>query len=81
MTQHKSKSRETNAIRYIWVAFFFWPLLGFLLAWYHIRTKGAKYIIIAFYLLYGLLYVINPAMDGARRADLLSEAHSEPLSN
>jgi len=31
--------------------------------------------------LYGLLYVINPFMDGARRADRLSEAHKEPLSN
>lgn len=77
----KVKTRGTDTIRYIWLAFFFWPLLGFLLAWYHIRTKGAKYIILAFYFLYGLLYVINLAMDGARRADRLSEAHKEPLSN
>lgn len=70
---------ESKTLPYLWLAFIVWPLLGFILAWRYIRFKSARNIIVSFYALYGLLYVINPAMDGARRANQLEIAHLRPF--
>jgi len=70
-----------NSRNHIWLIFILWPLLGFIYAWKNIGSKWSKHIILSFYALFGLLYVVNPLMDGARRADFLKEAYHNPYSD
>lgn len=81
ITPNITQSKSDVNSKQLWIAFLLWPLLGFILAWRKLDEKASKKVIIAFYILYGLLYVINPAMDGSRRAEMLRDAYQKPFSD
>lgn len=62
------------------VAFLVWPFLAFLLALRNIGNRTNLRIILAFFVLYGLTFVVNPAMDSARYAQDLISAYEQPFS-
>lgn len=67
----------------IWVlgTFVVWPFLGFLFACKNFHQPFSRKIILAFFMLYGLTFFLNPAMDGQRRANHLKEVYNEPFGN
>lgn len=72
---------NTKNSAYLLIIFFLWPFIGFILACANIKKSLNKKLIIAFFALYGLLFFINPLMDGQRRAENLKAVHREPFSN
>lgn len=72
-----SKGNESKNAGLTLLIFFVWPVLGFLLACKDFRNKNNHKIIMMFFALYGLLFYLNPAMDGQRRADTLIEIHQK----
>lgn len=81
ITPNIAQGKSDVNSKQLWIAFLLWPFLGFILAWRKLDEKATQSIIIAFYMLYGLLYVINPSFDGSRRADSLKDAHQKPFSD
>lgn len=81
ITSNIAQSNSKINSQQLWIAFLLWPFLGFILAWRKLDEKASKNVIIVFYMLYGLLYVINPTMDGARRADSLKDAYQRPFND
>ena len=67
----------------VWVlgTFIVWPFLGFLFACKNFHQPFSRKIILSFFMLYGLTFFLNPAMDGQRRADQLKEVYNEPFEN
>ncbi|KYP15123.1 EpsG family protein [Flavihumibacter sp. CACIAM 22H1] len=76
----KSFAKADNGARYLIIAFLVWPFLGFLLALRNLRGRLNGVIIYLFFLLYGLTFVINPAMDGQRYANNLKAAYNKSVS-
>ena len=72
---------KSFSTRSLWLVFLVWPLAAFVLSWKNLEHKSSFKIILSFFALYGLTYVINPTMDGARRAQSLLDAHQNPFSN
>lgn len=69
--------RDNNAI--LLILFIFWPFLGFLLSLKDFQNKFNQKIILIFFVLFGLLFYVNPLHDGQRRADGLKEAYNQPF--
>lgn len=80
-SQSQNSSKTSGKESLLWITFLIWPFFAFVLAWKNIRSPNSKKIILSYYTLYGLLYVINPSMDGARRATSLTDAYQQPFSN
>ena len=66
---------------YLLIVFLLWPFFGLILACANIKKSLNRKVIIAFFSIYGLLFFINPLMDGQRRADHFKVVHQEPFSN
>lgn len=64
---------------YNFILFLIWPFLAFLIACLNFSHSTSKIIILGFFLLYGLTFYLNPAMDGQRRADNLKEFYNVPF--
>ena len=71
-----NKNLRDNNARLL-ILFVFWPFLGFLLALKNFQNKFNQKIILIFFVLFGLLFYINPLQDGQRRADGLKEAYNQ----
>ncbi len=83
VTQVQKKIAIINSANkgYLILIFIFWPFIAFLLACADFKNKASKKIILAFFALYGLLFFLNPLMDGFRRAEHLRTIAELPLSN
>lgn len=83
MIQSSNKPVESNSLNsgYLVLIFIFWPFIAFLLACADYRNKISKKIILAFFAVYGMLFFLNPLMDGSRRADGLKVIAEEPIAN
>lgn len=66
---------------YLVIVFLLWPFIGLILACANFKDSLNKKIIIAFFSVYGLLFFINPLMDGQRRADYFKVVHDQPFEN
>ena len=73
-----NKNLRDNNARLL-ILFIFWPFLGFLLALKNFQNKFNQKIILIFFVLFGLLFYVNPLQDGQRRADGLKEAYNQPF--
>ena len=71
-----NKNLRDNNARLL-ILFIFWPFLGFLLALKNFQNKFNQKIILIFFVLFGLLFYVNPLQDGQRRADGLKEAYNQ----
>ncbi|MGV8995265.1 MAG: EpsG family protein [Flavobacterium sp.] len=83
MIESSNKPLESNSLNsgYLVLIFIFWPFIAFLLACADYRNKISRKIILAFFALYGLLFYLNPLMDGYRRAEGLKVIAEQPFSN
>jgi hypothetical protein len=79
--KYHSLTSENQNYKYLTLVFLFWPLLAFVMACSNINNKINQKIILAFFVVYGALFFINPVMDSQRRADTLKEVHQEPFEN
>jgi hypothetical protein len=59
--------------------FIIWPFLGLLLAIKNFQFKINRNIILFFFIIYGLLFYVNPLTDSQRRADALKFTYSQPF--
>lgn len=73
-----NKNLRDNNARLL-ILFIFWPFLGFLLALKNFQNKFNQKIILIFFVLFGLLFYVNPLQDGQRRTDGLKEAYNQPF--
>ena len=73
-----NKNLRDNNARLL-ILFIFWPFLGFLLSLKDFQNKFNQKIILIFFVLFGLLFYVNPLQDGQRRADGLKEAYNQPF--
>jgi len=73
------KKNQHNNSALLLTIFIFWPFLGFLLAIKNFQIKFNKRLILVFFIIFGLLFYINPAQDSQRRADMLKEAYLQPF--
>jgi hypothetical protein len=81
ITNHRTQYTNPKNPGYLIIVFLFWPFIAFVLACLNFRNSFNKKIIIAFFALYGLLFYLNPAMDGQRRADSLKNIAQQPFEN
>ncbi len=83
VTQVQKKIAIINSANkgYLILIFIFWPFIAFLLACSDYKNKISKRIILAFFALYGLLFYLNPLMDGFRRAEHFQKISQQPFSN
>ena len=63
-----NKNLRDNNARLL-ILFIFWPFLGFLLSLKDFQNKFNQKIILIFFVLFGLLFYVNPLQDGQRSAD------------
>ena len=73
-----NKNLRDNNARLL-ILFIFWPFLGFLLSLKDFQNKFNQKIILIFFVLFGLLFYVNPLQDAQRRVDRLKVAYSQPF--
>lgn len=73
--------KEANNKKWILGAFLVWPFIGFLLAVFNFGSRFNKGVILAFFVIYGLTFVVNSEMDGQRYADELKMASGQSLND
>ncbi|MEC5166431.1 hypothetical protein RCH18_002171 [Flavobacterium sp. PL11] len=81
INNNKSIGENQENSGYLLLVFLIWPFIAFAMACSNFKNNLNKKIILAFFALYGILYFLNPAMDGQRRADGLKIIAQEPLEN
>lgn len=83
MIQNSNKPADSNSLNsgYLVLIFIFWPFIAFLLACADYRNKISRKIILAFFAVYGMLFFLNPLMDGFRRAEGLKIIAEQPFAN
>lgn len=70
-------TKEASNKKWLLVTFLIWPFVGFLLAVFNFSSRFSKGVILAFFVIYGLTFVVNSEMDGQRYADELKRAASQ----
>ena len=79
--QNKQKIGSSLNSGYLVLIFLIWPFIAFLLAFVYYKNKISNKIILAFFALYGMLFYLNPVMDGFRKAANLKIIAEQPFEN